>query len=178
MANRSNRRWQNPRVTECEKHETAMGSWRADSPSRSRAYRRETKAGYTCAVDPHRQKQSACKRGGVHTRSLRLHLGEGRSRKLVGLAGTVCNDRRAAWSAHVKAQLSEKGARTGSSDPDHAAVWRTHLDGDFALFQKKDIAGVVTLRDEFVSLGERDLREVGEKIQNSSIVPEKIGEIL
>jgi hypothetical protein len=33
MANRSNRRRQNPKLAMCEKHEIALGSWRANSPS-------------------------------------------------------------------------------------------------------------------------------------------------
>jgi hypothetical protein len=33
MANRSNRRRQNPIISECEKHDKSIGSWRANSPS-------------------------------------------------------------------------------------------------------------------------------------------------
>jgi hypothetical protein len=51
MANRSNRRRQNPRMSKCEKHEKAIGSRRANSPSwpciETMPY---LEAEYTCAV--------------------------------------------------------------------------------------------------------------------------------
>ena len=51
MANRSNRRRQNPQMSRCAKHVEAIGSWRANSPSwpciETMLY---PEAEYTCAV--------------------------------------------------------------------------------------------------------------------------------
>src|SRR5271167_3519459 len=60
MANRSNRRRQNPRMTRCEKLEQAIGSWRANSPSWPEIGNpiQHLEAGYTCAVVPHRQRKA------------------------------------------------------------------------------------------------------------------------
>jgi hypothetical protein len=56
MANRSNRRRQNPRMSRCEKHEKAIGSRRANSQSWPvcRKSIHNSEAGYTCAVEPTR----------------------------------------------------------------------------------------------------------------------------
>jgi len=72
MANRSNRRRQNPCESRCEKHDKPIGSWRANSPSWPRIGRADTKIRGRIHVSsrthPARER-NACKRGGVHTRT-------------------------------------------------------------------------------------------------------------
>jgi hypothetical protein len=68
MANRSDRRQQNPRGPSCEKHEPPMRSWRADNPSRSRAISHEQRPDIREQSNLTASTQRACKRGGVHIR--------------------------------------------------------------------------------------------------------------
>src|SRR5664279_5672882 len=70
MANRSNRRRQNPRLSRAFKPVKAIGSWRANSPLWSGTSEQvpQSETGYTCAVVPQAKKRSVCKRGGVHIR--------------------------------------------------------------------------------------------------------------
>ena len=79
MANRSNRRRQNPRMSRCEKHEKAIGSWRANSPSwpgiasRSHTQRPDIRAQSNLPA----KERSACNRGGVHIRTSTCGGGRG-----------------------------------------------------------------------------------------------------
>ena len=79
MANRSNRRRQNPLTSRCEKHEEANGSRRANSPSWSSIPtmpRLET--GYTYAVGTGRQSKGGLQWGGVHIRTSAIGDSPGR----------------------------------------------------------------------------------------------------
>ena len=57
MANRSNRRRQNPFSAECSELALPLGSQRANSPLGSCALMRDQETGYTCAVEPLCQNQ-------------------------------------------------------------------------------------------------------------------------
>src|SRR5712692_5294603 len=73
MANRSNRRRQNPTMTTCDKHDKATGSWRANSPSWPGVDKstQHLEAGYTCAVVPYRQRTECLQteRGSIYGHS-------------------------------------------------------------------------------------------------------------
>lgn len=61
MANRSNRRWQNPQVSRCVKHVEAIGSRRANSPSWPCIESMpKSEAEYTCAVGTGAKAKEAC----------------------------------------------------------------------------------------------------------------------
>src|ERR1700722_2036792 len=83
MANRSNRRRQNPPMSGCEKHGKAVGSRRANSPSWSSITampRLET--GYTCAVGTGRQSKGSLQWGGVHIQTLRIVFNPSRGKQI------------------------------------------------------------------------------------------------